>query len=149
AYLPTNVALGSVKIANGVLAVHGRDGMERTRLEGINAELSAPALEGPYRLRGAFDGGGESHEGRIATGRPGGDGPRRFKALLGASGRDASYALEGRLIDIMGRPHIEADLSARLPLAGLLRTQLHPRPPAKQFAAEDASKARRGEPAFE
>src|SRR5262252_160747 len=33
AYLPTNVALVSVRISNGVLAVHGRDGMERTRFE--------------------------------------------------------------------------------------------------------------------
>ena len=31
AYLPANVALTSVKIADGVLAVHGPDGAERTR----------------------------------------------------------------------------------------------------------------------
>src|SRR5262249_49554027 len=107
----------------------------------------APALEGPYRLRGAFDGGGESHEIRIATARPEGDGSLRFKALLRASGTDASYALEGRLIDIMGRPHVDADLSARLPLAGLLRTA--PGRGATPPAAEDQTKARRGEPAFE
>ena len=34
AYMPSNVALTSVKIADGVLALHGPDGMERTRFDG-------------------------------------------------------------------------------------------------------------------
>ena len=54
AYMPSNVALTSVKISDGVLALHGPDGMERTRFEGLTAELSAPALDGPYRFRGTF-----------------------------------------------------------------------------------------------
>ena len=49
AYLPGKVALTSVKIVDGALAVHGPDGAERTRFEGFNGELSAPALDGPYR----------------------------------------------------------------------------------------------------
>src|SRR5262249_35928390 len=124
AYLPSNVALASVKISNGVLAVHGRDGGERTRFEAINAELSAPALDGPYRLRGSFGGGGEEREVRIATARPDPDGGVRFKAQVRALDSAASYALEGRLLDIMGKPHVEGELSARLPLAGLLRNAL-------------------------
>src|SRR5262249_36990230 len=54
AYLPSNISLTSVKIADGVLALHGPDGAERTRFEGVNGELSAPALDGPYRFRGTF-----------------------------------------------------------------------------------------------
>src|SRR5262249_27414879 len=53
-YLPSNVSLTSVKIADGVLALHGPDGAERTRFEGLNGELSAPALDGPYRFRGTY-----------------------------------------------------------------------------------------------
>ena len=37
AYLPANVALTSVKITDGVLALHGPDGAERTRFEGSTA----------------------------------------------------------------------------------------------------------------
>jgi len=36
-YLPTNVALTSLKIKDGVLAVHGTNGAERARIEGSTA----------------------------------------------------------------------------------------------------------------
>ena len=53
-YLPTNVALTSLKIKDGVLAVHGVNGAERTRIEGLDGELSSPSLDGPYRFRGTY-----------------------------------------------------------------------------------------------
>ena len=53
-YLPTNVALTSLKIKDGVLAVHGINGAERTRIEGLDGELSSPSLDGPYRFRGTY-----------------------------------------------------------------------------------------------
>src|SRR6516162_1678680 len=62
AYLPTNVALASVRIGNGVLALHGQDGSERARYSRIDAELSAPALRGPYRLRGTLGSGADQRE---------------------------------------------------------------------------------------
>src|SRR6516165_2380811 len=116
-YLPTNVTLSSVKISNGVLAVHGADGIERTRFEGIDAELSAPALRGPYRLRGTFGGLG-AREIKIATAEPEADGAVRFKATLSA-GTATSYTLDGRLLDAMGKPRLAGELSARLPIADL------------------------------
>ena len=80
AYLPTNVALTSVKITDGVLAVHGADGAERTRFEGFDGELSAPALDGPYRFRGTFGNG--RRRARDAAGHGAGRG-RRLRALQG------------------------------------------------------------------
>ena len=70
AYLPSNIALTSVKIADGTLAVHGPDGTERTRFTGINGELSAPALPGPYRFRGTYGQGQAEREIKIATAVP-------------------------------------------------------------------------------
>jgi uncharacterized protein involved in outer membrane biogenesis len=145
AYLPTNVALASVKIAGGVLAVHGKDGTERTRFEGIDAELSSPALRGPYRVRGALGTGAQKRELRIATAEPESDGAVRFKAVLGAP-ETASYTFEGRLLDLMGKPHLQAEVSARLPIAGLL---LGSADAATQQAPKDAVRAGEGEPAFE
>src|SRR5262245_51957523 len=66
-YVPANVELASLKIRDGVLALHGPDGVERTRLDGLNGELSAPALDGPYRFRGTFTSGGATREMRIST----------------------------------------------------------------------------------
>ena len=138
-YLPTNVTLSSVKISNGVLAVHGRDGVERTRFESIDAELSAPALRGPYRLRGTF-GGAEPREIKIATAEPEPDGAVRFKATLSA-GTATSYTLDGRLLDPTGKPRLAGELSARLPIADLFGA-------ARAFPAGSES-AERGGPAFE
>jgi uncharacterized protein involved in outer membrane biogenesis len=138
-YLPTNVALTSVRISNGVLAVHGPDGIERTRFEGIDAELSAPALRGPYRLRGTFS-GLSAREIKIATAEPEADGAVRFKAMLSA-GTATSYTLDGRLLDPMGKPRLVGELSARLPTADLFGV-------ARALSAE-GERAERGGPAFE
>jgi len=117
-YVPANVTLASLRVVGGVLAVHGPDGIERTRLDGVNGELSAPALEGPYRFRGTFTSGGATREVRIATASPEPDGkvPLRLSLRLLDSG--ASYVLDARAIDLMGRTRVEGDLTARLPIAG-------------------------------
>src|SRR5204863_9089887 len=126
-YLPAKVSLNSVTIVDGALAVHGPDGAERTRFEGFNGEFSAPALEGPYRLRGSFGTAGAEREFRINTARPEADGSVRFKAVLRAADGASTYSLDARLADIMGKPRIEGDLSARLPISGLWQA-----PPAGQ-----------------
>ena len=140
AYLPANVALTSVKIADGVLAVHGPDGAERTRFEGFNGEFSAPALDGPYRLRGTFGRAGAEREFRINTARPEADGSVRFKAVLRAADGASTYALDARLADIMGKPRIEGDLSARLPISGLWQA-----PPAGQLRTQKKAAGLDGE----
>jgi uncharacterized protein involved in outer membrane biogenesis len=128
-YVPTNVALASVKISSGVLALHGRDGIERTRFDGIDAELSTPALRGPYHLRGSLGAGAEKRELRLATAEPESDGSLRFKAILSSpasywttSSPATSYTLEGRLLDLRGKPRVAGEVSATLPVAGILRT---------------------------
>ena len=118
-YLPTNVALTSVKITDGVLALHGADGMERTRFDGLTGELSAPALDGPYRFRGTFGKARSQREVRIATSRPEPDGTVRFKATLRTGDGASTYTLDGRLIDLMGKPRVDGELTARLPIMGL------------------------------
>jgi len=148
AYLPTNVALSSVRISDGVLALHGPDGAERTRVEGFNAELSAPALAGPYRVRGTYGKGSAEREVRLATARPEADGSVRFKASLRTGNAATTYTLDARLLDLMGRPRVDGELTARLPLAGLLQTAdaAAPRRPAGS-AAE--ARPEQGDAAFE
>jgi uncharacterized protein involved in outer membrane biogenesis len=120
AFLPTNVALTSVKITDGIFAVHGVDGAERLRIDGLAGELSAPSLEGPYRFRGVYGKGAGEREIRIATARPETDGSVRFKTTLSTGGAAGStYALDARVVDLMGKPRIDGELTARLPTVGI------------------------------
>jgi uncharacterized protein involved in outer membrane biogenesis len=133
-YMPTNVALTSVKIADGVFAVHGTDGGERLRIEGLEGELSAPSLDGPYRFRGTYGKGAAQREIRIGTARADGDGSVRFRAMLRMGGAGSSYALDGRVLDLMGRPRIEGELTARLPTVGIWQAAVRAAPPVQKEA---------------
>ena len=122
-YLPSNVVLTSLKVTDGVLALHGPDGAERTRFEALNADISAPALDGPYRLRGSYGRPGAERDIRINTARPEADGSVRLKGFLRASDSGFSYTLEARLIDLMAKPRVEGEFNAHLPFAKLWPTQ--------------------------
>ena len=151
AYVPTNVALTSVRITDGVLALHGPDGMERTRFEGLTGELGAPALDGPYRFRGTFGKARAEREVRIATARPEPDGSVRFKASLRVGDGASIYTLDGRLADLMGKPRIDGALTARLPIAGLWHAPQRGNVRARQqeAGAELETTPDRSDPAFD
>lgn len=117
-YMPANVTLSSLRIVNGVLALHGPDGTERTRLDGVNGELSTPALSGPYRFRGSFTSGGATREVRVSTASPESDGRVPLRLSLHLLDTGASYVLDARAADLMGKTRVEGDLTARLPVAG-------------------------------
>ncbi|MBO0765261.1 MAG: AsmA family protein, partial [Hyphomicrobiaceae bacterium] len=117
-YMPANVTLTSLKVVDGVLALHGPDGVERTRLDGVNGELSAPALDGPYTFRGTFTSAGATREVRIGTGVPEADGKVPLRVSLRLLDTGASYVLDARAVDLMSKTRIEGDLTARLPIAG-------------------------------
>ena len=117
-YVPANVALASLRILDGVLALHGSDGAEYGRLEGLNGELSAPALEGPYRFKGEYGPTGSRRDLRLVTSLPDADGSVPFRISLRLPETNASYLIDARAIDLMGKMRIKGNLTARLPLPG-------------------------------
>ena len=149
-YMPSNVTLTSLKITDGVLALHGPDGNERARLEGLNGELSAPALDGPYRFRGVFVSGGAEREIRLATATPEADGGVRLRASLRLTDTGATYLLDARAADLMGKMRIEGDLTARLPIAGLWQAPPQGSAPARKgMGTEEEHKLDKNEAAFD
>jgi uncharacterized protein involved in outer membrane biogenesis len=144
-YMPANVTLTSLRVVDGVLALHGPDGVERTRLDGLNGELSAPALDGPYRFRGTFTSGGATREVRIGTGAPEPDGRVPLRVSLRLLDTGASYVLDARAVDLMGKTRIEGDLTAHLPIAGPPPGGLSRR----ASSAEEEPNIDRGEPPLE
>ncbi|MFZ1103954.1 MAG: AsmA family protein [Hyphomicrobiaceae bacterium] len=122
-YVPANVTLTSLKVVDGTLALHGADGVERARLDGVNGELSAPALQGPYRFRATYMAGGAKREIRLATAAPE-DGKVPFRISLRYLDTGASYTLEADAADLMGKPRLEGELTALLPIAAAKRPAL-------------------------
>ena len=117
-YVPANVALTSLRIRDGVLALHGPDGVERARLDELNGELSAPALDGPYRFRGDFTSGGAKREVRLATSAPEANGTVPFRLSLRLPDTNASILLDASAIDLMGKTRIKGKLTAQLAMPG-------------------------------
>ncbi len=150
-YMPSNVTLTSLKITDGVLALHGPDGDERARLEGLNGELSAPALDGPYRFRGVFVSGGAEREIRLATATPEADGAVRLRASLRLADTGATYLLDARAADLMGkiahRRRSHGPPADRRPLADACRKPAPAR--ARRVGAEDEHKLDKSEAAFD
>lgn len=146
-YLPANVTLTSLKIADGMIALHGTDGTERAKIEGLNGELSAPALEGPYRFRGTFVSAGAEREVRFATATPEADGEVRVRASLRQMDTGATYLLDALAADLMGKPRVSGELTARLPIAGLWKPL--PQSARKGLKADEEHKLDKTEAAFD
>ena len=144
AYLPSNLAITSLKITDGTLAVHGPGGAESLRLEGIDGELSAPAIDGPYRFRGSFGKGGSEREIRFVTGKPDGEAGVRLRTSLRLAETGAIYLLDARLTDLMAEPKLDGELTARLPIAGLARA-----PPARPLAGAEEDREGAAAQAFD
>ncbi|MGE3065277.1 MAG: AsmA family protein, partial [Hyphomicrobiaceae bacterium] len=115
-YLPRDISLQSLKLRQATVTLRGSDGGQGLRLEDLNGELSAPALEGPYKFRGTF-GAGQQNEIRFATAKPEPDGAVRFKGSVRIDSAGPTYALDGRLVDPMGTPRIDGELTATIPVS--------------------------------
>jgi AsmA family/AsmA-like C-terminal region len=115
-FLPNDVALQSVDVFDGTVVVSRPDRSELVRLEGINGEFSAEALDGPYKFKGGVNWGGHGRSVRIATAQRSSNGDMRFKAAVDAHDTGNSYVLEGRLSDLAGSARIDAEVTAKVAL---------------------------------
>lgn len=116
-FLPRDVALQSVKLIDGVISVRGPDGTELVRLEDIDGELAAEALDGPFKFRGTVGWSDGKRVVRLATSRQDPSGDVRFKVAVTAAGSGNTYVLDGRVGDLTSRPRVEGDLTAKLSLS--------------------------------
>ena len=115
-FVPRDLALQSVRITDGTIAIFEADASERLRLDRIQGEFGAPSIDGPYRFRGSFGQQGSEREVRLATAKPEADGAVRFKASVKRADRGTTVSIDGRLTGLGGSPRIEGDVSAQVPM---------------------------------
>ena len=117
-FVPAGVSLQSVKIVDGVIAFHGPKGIGFAELDGLNGELKAESIDGPFAFKGLTKFQGTDRDVRISTGATEANGGIRFKAVVrDTSGSANVYSVDGRLDDLKNRPRVAGEVTAKLALA--------------------------------
>jgi hypothetical protein len=113
-FVPQDVALQSVKISDGAVVLSTAAHGELARFDQIDGELSADALEGPFKFKGEMGWNGTPRQVKIATAKRDTNGDLRFKAAVDVADSQNSYVLDGKITDLAGTPKLEGDLIAKL-----------------------------------
>ena len=119
-FVPSDVVLQQVRIRNGIVSLRTPSTPEPLTLTGIDGELAATSLEGPYRFRGNVGWSGVVREVRFATQPREPDGKMRYKAAIRAVDSSNVYSLDGLLTELSAKARHTGVLTARLPLAGVI-----------------------------
>ncbi len=117
-YLPKDVTLSAVTVNGGTVGLFGRDEEEIAHFDQVNGELSAPALAGPYRFKGAIDFAGKTREIRLSTGVAADEG-LRVKTVVSVPDEGSSYTLDGMLAGLGGDLRLTGGLDARVRYLGV------------------------------
>ena len=115
-FVPKDVALQSVQVHDGAVIISGPQRNELARLDDVNGELTAEALEGPFKFRGSANWGGTLRHIKLATSKMDADGVLRFKTAIDVPATSNSYVFDGRLSDIKEKPTLDGDLTAKFAL---------------------------------
>ncbi len=114
--IPKGVSLQSVTITEGALVMGTTARPEIARLESIDGEFTAEALNGPYKFSGTLQSGVSKvkREVRLATSAAESGQDLHFKVTSRTVLSGDTYTLSGRLSDVMGRAKVDGDLTAIL-----------------------------------
>ncbi|MFM7084277.1 MAG: AsmA family protein, partial [Hyphomicrobium sp.] len=109
-----NISLQSVKFIDGSLGFIAPNGSDLVRFENINGELSADALDGPFRFAGEYVQKNETRQIRINTGKSDENGSVRFKAQVLSPNSTNTYTVDAVASDLFGHPRIEGDFKGKI-----------------------------------
>ncbi len=119
-FVPNGVALQSVRLIDAGIGLTGPNGVELARLNAINGELSAEALDGPFKFKGKLTWNGSEREVRFSTAQQEADGTLRFKTIITATQTGNTYTFDGSASDLTGQPRLAGDLSGKLSMTAWL-----------------------------
>lgn len=127
-FVPQNVALHSVRLIDGAVAIHRADGKLINTVGAINGELSAESLAGPFKFKGSVRIGSAEREVRFSTGRADADGAVDIKAVMHGDAASNSYMFDGELRDLTTAPKVTGNLTGKiyLPRAASADTPANP-----------------------
>ena len=115
-FVPQDVALHSVKLIDGSIALFNSEAQLIGKADSVNGEFSADAFKGPFKFKGQANWSGGVHEVKFATTVPEADGAFRVKANIRATKSAATYMLDGRIENLSNAPKLTGELTGKLPL---------------------------------
>ena len=118
-FIPRNVALHSVRFLDGAVSLYGSDGQAIARIEKVNGELAAETLKGPFKFAGRATWSGEERDIKFVTSSPDAEGNIKLKSNLRGALTANSYAFDGALADLSGKPRFTGEVTAKLSLPKL------------------------------
>jgi|GEM_PF-595254 len=115
-FVPKEIALRSVNIRDGRVTIENDNGDAIGGISGVNGELSAGALRGPYKFNGTIGKGSAEHRLRASSAPPASDGSVHLKATVRSTSLGTDYAIDGTLKDLSSTPKLVGTIKVRAPL---------------------------------
>ena len=117
-FVPNDVTLKSVKLIDGAVSVYAPDATIVTKIQGINGELAADAIRGPYRFKGLATWSGLERDVRFATTEMSDDGGFRMKAVSRTPSTGATFTIDASVDDFTGTPRLSGALIGQFAVPG-------------------------------
>lgn len=114
-FIPADVAFRSVKVTNAEVAVFGPRGNELFRTTGIDGEVTAEGLKGPYAFRGTADWAGRSGDLKLATTQVAADGSFRLKVAVKDDRTGATGGFDALVNNFSNGLTYQGDVTLRTP----------------------------------
>lgn len=117
-FVPRELALKSVKLMDGTVSLYNASAERVAHVEGINGELSAESLTGPFRFKGNASWSKAGHDIAFATEAPDKDGTFGLKVSARSTGSPDVYLLNGRVSDLDRNPAFSGDWTGTITMPG-------------------------------
>ncbi|RUP08699.1 AsmA family protein [Hyphomicrobium sp.] len=117
-FVPHDVALRSVRLREGAISIYNAASERVASLDGIDGELSADGLKGPFRFKGLVSWSGAAHDVKFATDIPDPDGTFALKVSARGDSSPIAYMLDGRVSDLSNKPTFKGNWTGKLAIPG-------------------------------
>jgi uncharacterized protein involved in outer membrane biogenesis len=113
-FLPQDVSLQAVHISDGTIVFGTAMRPDLARVSDVNGELSAEAINGPYKFNGALTALGVNREVKISTAAADSTGSVRYKANVNTQDTGNTLSLSGSLAGVSSQLTFDGDLIASM-----------------------------------
>ena len=117
-FVPRDLALRSVKLNDGAVAIYNAESERIAFVDGVYGELSADGLKGPFRFKGSAKWSGEARDVKFATSEAAVDGSFGLKAIVRVDGSPNAYQVDGRVANLGTNPVFNGAWTAKFAVPG-------------------------------